>query len=155
MNRTMKTKYDVDEITWDTIARSMLENSAQSENKNLKLQERLELVLFHIYLISELIWWFILTDLYQSNWLMKRTFSWQALLLSLRKCHWKIGNAKDMAALRGNFIRTPRWWKYSTQSGTKIKWRLPSGRFLAKAAGESRRRLGNVTWFLLAIETFV
>ena len=55
MNRTMKTKYDVDEITWDTIARSMLENSAQSENKNLKLQERLELVLFHIYLISELI----------------------------------------------------------------------------------------------------
>lgn len=45
---TMKTKYDVDEITWDTIARSMLENSAQSENKNLKLQERLELC-FSVY----------------------------------------------------------------------------------------------------------
>lgn len=38
----MKTKFETDEITWDTIARSMLENSPQSENKNLKLQERLE-----------------------------------------------------------------------------------------------------------------
>jgi len=44
----MKTNYELDEITWDTVGRSMLENSPSNKTTNLKLQQRLELC-FDVY----------------------------------------------------------------------------------------------------------
>lgn len=38
----MKTKYEQDEVTWDTLGRSMLESSSSGENKNLNLHEKLK-----------------------------------------------------------------------------------------------------------------
>lgn len=45
---TMKTKYEQDEVTWDTLGRSMLESSSSGENKNLNLHEKLKLC-FSVY----------------------------------------------------------------------------------------------------------